>query len=170
MGGPIRFADHPAMNTTRPDPHPGHAALRKGRMSLPNHVYFVTFITRGRRPLFRDGDLAMAACRSISDRRIWSDAQLLAWVLMPDHWHGLIQVGADGDLSGTIRRLKCNSAGQVRAEFPGLGPVWARAFHDRAVRAEDDLLAAARYLIMNPVRAGLVDKVRDYPFWNACWL
>lgn len=38
------------------------------------------------------------------------------------------------------------------------------------MRREDDLRAAARYIIMNPVRAGLVEKVGDYPLWDAIWL
>jgi putative transposase len=48
--------------------------------------------------------------------------------------------------------------------------IWQSSFHDRALRSEAELKPAARYVIANPVRAGLVASVRDYPFWNAAWL
>jgi putative transposase len=48
--------------------------------------------------------------------------------------------------------------------------VWADGFHDRALRLEDDVLIAARYIITNPVRAGLVSRVHDYSYWDAVWL
>ncbi|MEQ7866160.1 transposase, partial [Xanthomonas sp. WHRI 8393] len=41
--------------------------------------------------------------------------------------------------------------------------------HARIV-GKDDLRLAARYLIANPLRAGLVERVGDYPFWDAIWL
>ena len=42
--------------------------------------------------------------------------------------------------------------------------------HDRALRRDEDLLAVARYIVANPLRAGLVRRVGDYPLWDAVWL
>ena len=47
---------------------------------------------------------------------------------------------------------------------------WQPGFHDHAVRAEEDLASVARYIVANPLRAGLRGKIGDYPFWNAIWL
>jgi hypothetical protein len=38
------------------------------------------------------------------------------------------------------------------------------------LRRDEDLRAVARYVILNPVRAGLVQRVGDYPHWDAVWL
>jgi len=38
------------------------------------------------------------------------------------------------------------------------------------MRRSDELKAAARYLLNNPVRAGLVQRIGEYPFWDAIWL
>jgi hypothetical protein len=38
------------------------------------------------------------------------------------------------------------------------------------VRSDEDVQAIARYIVANPIRAGLVKRVGDYPFWNAIWL
>ena len=47
---------------------------------------------------------------------------------------------------------------------------WQDGFHDHALRKEDDLIDVARYIVANPVRAGLVRKVGDYSLWDAKWL
>ena len=48
--------------------------------------------------------------------------------------------------------------------------IWQRGFHDHALRAEEDIIDAARYIVANPLRAGLCQKIGDYPYWNAQWL
>jgi hypothetical protein len=50
------------------------------------------------------------------------------------------------------------------------GALWDKGFHDRAIRKDENLKNAARYLIANPLRAGLVKDIGDYPYWNAAWL
>ncbi len=48
--------------------------------------------------------------------------------------------------------------------------LWQRGFHDRALRREEDLVKLARYVVANPLRAGLVEKLGDYPLWDAIWV
>lgn len=50
------------------------------------------------------------------------------------------------------------------------GRLWQPGFHDHAVRREESLEAIARYIVANPLRAGLVKKVGDYPLWDAIWV
>ena len=94
----------------------------------------------------------------------------LAWVLMPDHWHGLVHLGAGETLPHAIGRLKTNSARQVRACLDPAPRIWAPAFHDRALRRDESLAEAARYILMNPVRAGLAADPGKYPYWDAIWI
>ena len=89
---------------------------------------------------------------------------------MPDHWHGLIELGDGERLSDLMRIFKANVSRRLRPQWPELGPVWEKSFHDRALRQDEEAIAVARYLVLNPVRAGLVTRVGDYPFWNASWL
>lgn len=89
---------------------------------------------------------------------------------MPDHWHGLLQLQGDGSLPAAMQRMKGNVARRVGPQLTGGGPLWAAGFHDRALRREEDVLAVARYIIANPLRAKLVQRIGDYPFWNASWL
>jgi hypothetical protein len=48
--------------------------------------------------------------------------------------------------------------------------VWQSGFHDRALRQEEELQTIARYIVANPLRAGLVKRVGDYAHWDAMWL
>jgi len=148
----------------------GHAALRRGRTSMQGQIYLVTTTTLGRNPLFSDWRLGAIASRALANRDLWRDARLLCWVLMPDHWHALIELGSGTRLAAVLNRIKAVSAREINRVAGGTGAVWARAFHDRALRDEDDLVAAARYIVANPVRAGLARSVREYPFWDAVWL
>lgn len=150
-------------------PTPGHAALRRGRYSEPHRAYLLTFATQGRQPLFANATLADTASTALLDRRLWARSQLLAWVLMPDHWHGLMVLGPWQTLPDLVRGLKCNSSRLVRAATPAVAQVWAAAYHDRAVRRDEALVDAARYVVLNPVRAGLVQRVHDYRYWGAVW-
>ena len=95
---------------------------------------------------------------------------MLAWVLMPDHVHWLVQLGTEGTLHGVIRRLKAASAREANRALGRRGALWAPAYFERALRAEDDVAGVARYIVANPLRAGLVKSVRDYPSWDAVWL
>ncbi|MEH6419437.1 REP-associated tyrosine transposase, partial [Pseudomonas sp. CGJS7] len=149
----------------------GHAALRRGRVSEAQRIYLLTFATEGRIAWFSNARLAEATVAAFVDSRSWQRSTLLAWVLMPDHWHGVIELGPDESLPALIRQLKCSSSRRVRAAMAGTVPwaIWARAYHDRALRKDEGLLPMARYVVMNPVRAGLVERVREYPYWDAVW-
>ncbi|OGS72090.1 MAG: transposase [Gallionellales bacterium GWA2_60_142] len=152
------------------DSHPGHRSLRKGRASVPNGVYLVTTITLERNRLFTDFAVGCAAARCFEDADLLGDARMLAWVLMPDHAHWLLQLGERDPLKRVVNRLKSASARHVNRVRGTYGAIWAKAFHDHGLRGEEDLRDTARYVVANPLRAGMVNRVGDYPFWNAVWL
>lgn len=88
---------------------------------------------------------------------------------MPDHWHGLVEL-REGDISRVVARYKALVSSAVKRSSGRKSPVWQKSFQDRALRKDDDIVAAARYLVANPLRAGLVDRIGNYPYWNAVWL
>jgi putative transposase len=144
-------------------------SLRNGRVSLPYQIYLVTFTTKQRARLFIDFTLACAACRALGDGMVWRGSSLLAWVLMPDHWHGLMQLEEAQSLSKVVGRAKAVSARFVNEARGGNTVVWQPGFHDRALRQDEAVHDAARYVIANPVRAGMVGRVEEYAYWNCVW-
>ena len=147
-----------------------HAALRRGRISIPGHIYHVTATTLGRERHFANFAGACAAAQCFDCSSALGEARMLAWVLMPDHEHWIVQLGATETLAFVVARLKSVSARNADRALGSSGPLWSRAFHDRALRGEDDIRIVARYVVSNPVRSGLVSRVSAYPFWNAIWL
>jgi len=129
-----------------------------------------TFTTFGRRPLFADFAIACTVSRTLASASNWPHASLLAWVLMPDHWHGLIELGEHESLSRSVARAKAAGRRTWRESHGADAPLWAPGFHDHALRKEESILHCARYIVRNPVRAGLVKRCADYPFWDAIWL
>ena len=146
----------------------GHA-MRKGRVSIEGQVYLVTTVTRERRRLFADFDLACCASRALTEPESWNDAICLAWVLMPDHVHLLIELGPCEPLSLVVGRVKARISVSLRREC-GLSAIWQHGFHDHALRSDESVREAARYLVANPIRAGLASSAGGYPFWDAVWL
>lgn len=146
------------------------AALRAGRAPLANQVHLVSFTTANHTAYFDCWEVAATACRVMASNAQWQRSRLLAWVLMPDHWHGLVELGGFDELSACVGRLKGRSARLLRTAHPQLGAVWASTYHDRALRAEEHLVDVARHVVMNPVRAGLVRRLGDYPYWDARWI
>lgn len=146
------------------------ASLRKCRASVVCQIHLVTFATVGRARLFGDHDIARLAAQAMTDQRLWYRSKLLAWVLMPDHWHGLVDLGAMDSLSIVVQKLKTNSARRIRAERPAIGAIWEKGFHERAIHTESTVKPAARYIVSNPLRAGLVRQPGEYPYWHSVWL
>ena len=148
---------------------PGSKALRKGRHPQQNGIYFITTITHLRIPWFKEFPLARIMCKNLENPKILSDSDNLCWVVMPDHVHLLIQSG-EKPISKIVNQLKSFSARELNREIGRSGRFWDHGFHDHALRNEESLVDVARYIVANPLRAGLVKKYGDYSFWNAVWL
>lgn len=149
---------------------PGYRALRAHRVSLPGHFYLVTTTTHRRERLFGDFAAARTAIKALNDPETLRASGLLAWVLMPDHCHLLLQLGESDALCALVNRIKSRTGRLVNRRLKREGPVWQNGFHEHLLRKEEDLKGVARYIVMNPVRAGLVTRAPAYPHWNAMWL
>ena len=147
----------------------GHKALRKGRYSQQGQYYLITTATHKRQTLFDDFCLAQRVVQCLYENEIKCNSKWLAWVLMPDHFHGLLELG-EISLSKVVANFKGHSSFQVNKLQNKIGKVWQKSFHDHALRKDEDLKAISRYIIANPLRAGLVKNIGDYPYWNAVWL
>ena len=144
--------------------------LRLGRLSEKGRVYFITTVTQHRSPLFNDIYCARVVVTNM--KRIHSDGWVrsLSWVVMPDHVHWLFQLNDKMELPVVIKHFKARTARQLNRKLNRSGSVWQKAFYDRALRDGEDLQQTARYIVANPLRAGLVENIEDYSHWDAVWL
>jgi REP element-mobilizing transposase RayT len=144
-------------------------SLRKGRCSIEGQPYLLTSVTRGRERFFDDFWLGCLCSRVLTQPRLWFDAQLLAWVLMPDHLHMLVELRAGGTLPKLMKRIK-NVTSLELGRASGRSGIWQDGYHDHALRCDESVREAARYIVANPIRAGLARSVAEYPFWGAVWV
>mgnify|MGYP001033723248 FL=1 len=138
--------------------------LRRGRVSLTGQVYHITTVTLGREPVFSELRNARFLINTLRQAQVRDEASTLAFVVMPDHLHWLMQLGEGQSLSRVVRAVKV-----VASHRLGKG-IWQKGFHDHALRSDEDLAGVARYIVANPLRAGLVEHLGDYPHWDAVWL
>ena len=116
-------------------------------------------------------NVAQLFCQQIQVNETQFDCVWLAWVLMPDHFHGLVRLESDqSSLSSVIRSLKGSSDKQINRSLMKQGRLWQPSFYDRALRRDEDRKNIARYIVANPLRKGLVKSIRNYPYWNAIYL
>ncbi len=144
--------------------------LLKGRVSIPGNAYHITTCTEGRQPFFEDfqnGRLLVMEMRQLHEQQ-WVNS--LAWVIMPDHFHWLFQLNEPLSLSELVKKIKARSSIVINARMGRQGSLWQRGFHDHALRGDENVRAVARYIVANPLRAGIVEHIGDYPLWDAIWL
>ena len=162
--------DKPSLRTQLRTGH-AHAALRAGRdIRRAGQAWHLTFTTHQRQALFRDFEAARVVSACLHESAAIADGGMLAWVVMPDQVHCLLQLGGGQPLPVAVGAFKSGSARRVNRALGRTGPLWDRAYHDHALRSGEDLRAVARHIVANPLRAGLVQRIADYPFWNAVWM
>jgi REP element-mobilizing transposase RayT len=163
----------------------------------PSITYLITTITRRRERLFEDNRFACIAHEDIAFYARKYGMISVAHVIMPDHLHWIVHPSpedcerftreeqAKGDrskyghaperfyLSKIMEDFKRHTAHVINElrDAP-YAEVWQEGFRDDALRIPDAIRGAVQYVILNPVKAGLVERPEDYPYlaWNAAWL
>ena len=143
--------------------------LRTGRVSETGRIYVITAVVNNRKPIFKDFSLSRLLIKELRKTHTEGWVNSLAWVVMPDHFHWLIELRRS-TLSTVMQRTKSRSARAVNAAQQQDSQLWQKGYHDRAIRYEHEIPSIARYIVANPLRAGLVKRLADYPHWDAIWL
>ncbi|MFH1686802.1 MAG: transposase [bacterium] len=125
----------------------------------PGHSCFVTSVTNQRRPLLVRNARSLA--RAVRRARRKSSFEVVAWVVLPDHFHMIIDV-PNGDTSAIMRRIKLSFSGQYRSEMGFVGPVWQHRYWDHIIRSQEDMNRHVDYIHYNPVKHGLAQAPREY--------
>lgn len=149
--------------------YPASNRLRIGRFNEPNRIYLITTNTHERKPVFNDFYLGRLVAQQFRAAQHQGLASSLAWVVMPDHIHWLIEL-RKGTLAELMCRIKSKSTRTVNGVSGRTGRLWQPSFHDRALRREESVVCIARYMVANPLRAGLVTRIGEYPLWDAIWV
>jgi len=139
---------------------PGHL---KTFNYLGLHRYSLTFCTNRRRPLFTNPAAVDLVLSQISRAATENGFAVVAYCFMPDHLHLLVEGQSDGsDCQRFIARAKQYSGFYYSKAFPSA--LWQRYGFEHVLRDEELTVVVARYILENPIRARMVERVEDYPF------
>lgn len=144
--------------------------LRRGRINMANHAYVITFCTGNRATLFAEPNRASQMHDLFCDMAIAQPESLCAWVLMPDHVHCIVVIGPGQTLARLVGSLKGRTAQQFHAATGKRGSLWQSGFHDHAIRRHEHIDAVLTYMAENPLRAGLVEHIADWPWIGGTWM
>jgi len=81
---------------------------------------------------------------------------------MPDHVHLLLGGQENSDLRNYIKAFKQVSAYSFKKEFNDI--LWQRSYYEHVLRRDEDVEDIALYILNNPVRAGIVQDFKQYPY------
>lgn len=141
--------------------------LRQGRVCEPGRIYHVRFSIHPGSQTLSTLSLARPVVRGLMATE--TQVETLCFVVMPDHVHWLLRLNEGQDLSAAVQKARSLATRNIRQLVGYESFAWQPGFFDRALRRDEDIAAVARYIVANPVRAGLVKSVRDYSSWDAVW-
>lgn len=142
----------------------------KGRCPTSNAFFSITLCCDHRKPLFSNFVNARLVTKELYFFSKNNSINTICYVVMPDHVHWLLQLGNTPNLSNLIRKFKNITTYKLNQQNCTHGKIWQSNYYDHKVRDEKDLITQARYIAANPLRAGLVDNLREYPYWNSVYL
>ena len=76
---------------------------------------------------------------------------------MPNHVHVIVRLFCGSELGRVVHSWKSYTAKAANRLLGRVGEFWAREYYDRCIRDEREFLRTVRYVLENPVKAGLVD-------------
>ena len=124
-------------------------------------TYFVTFATLLRRVLEPgQRDIVHTSCLNEHELSCF----LECFVVMPDHVHLVLAPYPDVRLPVILQRVKSVSAHRLNRLSGNHGALWQDESFDRILRTTENLRQKCEYVCNNPVRAGLVSRIDDYPW------
>jgi len=91
------------------------------------------------------------------------------WVLMPNHYHLLIEIEKPENLSKVMAGLTRSYVYYYHKKYQTSGHLWQGRFKSQPIQKELYLLTCGRYIERNPVKAGIVKKAEDYPYSSAAY-
>ena len=135
------------------------------RYYIPNAILFITCVTRERQPFLRersDVELLLSTMRAVQAIHPF---RLLAYVILPDHFHWLMHVSSGHDtFSSVLHSIKRNFTLNYKQahQISGVCNVWQARFWDHVIRDECDFKNHFDYIHWNPVKHGFVSRPENW--------
>jgi putative transposase len=133
-------------------------------------VYHVINRANGKRRIFEGDRDYLAFERVLAEMQERVSMRILAWCVMPNHWHLLLWPRQDGDLSNYLRLVTLTHTQRRHASrgSAGTGHLYQGRFKSFVVQDDAHFLTVSRYVEANALRGKLVERAEDWR-WGSLW-
>ena len=144
---------------------------RTARIAPGGMVFHVINRGVGKQKLFFSDEDYNAFERVIQQTLDKRPMRILAYCLMPNHWHFVLWPENDGDLGRFMQQLTVThvTRWQKNYNMVGYGHVYQSRFKSFPVDTDEHYFQVCRYVERNALRANLVDRAEDWP-WGSLWI
>jgi len=141
---------------------------RAKRFARPDSVHHVINRANDRRQLFDSPSDYDEFLRLIAWAKERCRIRILAFCVMPNHWHFLLWPGNENEIPKFIHRLTTTHSVRRRraTNSVGFGHVYQHRYHSFLVDSESYYFKVIHYIEANPLRAGLVSSAKDWA-WSS---
>jgi putative transposase len=142
---------------------------RKPRINLGGYVYHVINRSNGRVKIFRTEKDYLDFEYLLSEMKETFDMRILAYVIMPNHWHLLLYPKKDKDMSAALQWLGTTHARRhhTRKGTIGGGHLYQGRYKSFLIEQDRHLLSVLKYIERNPVRAKLAARPEAWRWGSA---
>jgi putative transposase len=145
---------------------------RFARLDVPNAPYHIINRAVGKLTIFStpaDYELFMDV---LADAREKTKMQILAFVVMPNHWHLVLYPTHTGELQKFMHLVTNSHTRKVHTltKTVGTGPLYQGRYKSFIIQSDSHLLTVIKYVERNPVRAKLVKESVDAWKWGSAWI
>ena len=143
---------------------------RTDRIDLADHIYHIINRANGRLKIFNAKKDYLLFEELLTEAKELTDMRILAYTIMPNHWHLVLSQRKDGDLSIFMHWLSTTHTRRVHVATKtiGAGHLYQGRYKSFIVEEDNYLLGLIKYVERNPVRAKLVHQCQDWP-WGSAW-
>ena len=148
--------------------------INRKKIRLPKGVYaqrgaffHIVGCCNNKRRIFEKKRYAELVYRTLTSGSFKDMTDASAFLIMPDHVHLLLGV-IDKNLVEVIGSWKSYTTNLLHGNGCR-GKIWQRSFWDHGIRINEDLINTTKYILNNPVRAGLVHSFREYSYSWSKW-
>ena len=136
------------------------------RGQVGGHAYHILNRGNGGATVFhKDGDFKAFLDLLTAAKRNFS-IKVFSVCLMSNHFHMVVQPAREATLSPFMQWWMTSHVRRYHQHYRSHGHVWQGRFKSFPIQQDSHLLTAIRYVLRNPVRAGLVEHAIDWP-WSS---
>ncbi len=134
------------------------------RGQMPGLAYHVLNRGNGRATIFHKDADYRAFCDLLYAAQKKLPVGLLGFCVMPNHFHLVLQPQPPSALSAMMQWWLTSHVRRYHRHYHGSGHVWQGRFKSFPIQQDHHLLTVLRYVLLNPVRAGLATRAEQWPW------